>query len=80
MPRYYFDLLDQDGLVVDEEGLDFSSLEDVEREAAQAMADAAADSFERPIKSVESSVQVRDDTGVVLRVRFTVEIERLQKQ
>ena len=80
MARYYFDLLDHDGLVMDEEGLEFSDMGAVEREAARAMADAASESFQRPIKPSESSIEVRDETGPVMRLRFTVEIERLRKQ
>lgn len=44
------------------------------------MADAAASNFERPIRASESSIVVRDDNGLVMRVRFTVEIERLRGQ
>nr|WP_283842819.1 hypothetical protein [Bradyrhizobium sp. BR 10261] len=44
------------------------------------MADAAADSFERPVKPSESSIEVRDESGLVMRLRFTVQIERLRKQ
>ncbi|WP_375166947.1 hypothetical protein [Bradyrhizobium sp. CCGB20] len=65
---------------MDEEGLEFAHLEAVEREAAKAMADAAASNFERPIRASESSIVVRDDNGLVMRVRFTVEIERLRGQ
>jgi len=80
MTRYYFDLVDQDGLLVDEEGLEFPNLEGAEREATHAMADAARESFKRPIKTSEASIEVRDDFGPVMRVRFTVAIERLRKQ
>ena len=80
MTRYYFDLVDQDGLVADEEGLEFADMEGVEREATQAMADAARESLQRPIKPGEAAIEVRDDSGPVMRVRFTVEIERIRKQ
>lgn len=80
MARYYFDLVDQDGLVVDEEGLEFGDMEGVEREATQAMADAARESLQRPIKPGEAAIEVRDDAGPVMRVRFTVEIEYLRKR
>ncbi|MBR0915438.1 DUF6894 family protein [Bradyrhizobium japonicum] len=80
MTRYYFDIIDKEGRAIDEEGLEFSTLEQVEREAAQAMANAAADSFGRPVKPSEASIVVRDDAGPVMRLRFTVDIERLRKQ
>lgn len=50
MTRYYFDLVDEDGPAVDEEGVEFVGMEGVEREATQAMADAARESLQRPIK------------------------------
>jgi len=80
MTRYYFDLVDQDGLVIDEEGMEFGDMEAVEREATQAMADAARESLQRALKAGEAAIKVRDDSGPVMRVRFTVEIERLTKQ
>ncbi|WP_439370911.1 DUF6894 family protein [Bradyrhizobium sp. DASA03120] len=70
--------MDQDGLAVDEEGLEFADMDGVEREAAQAMADAARESFQRPIKPGEAAIEVRDDSGPVMRVRFTVQIERIK--
>ncbi|SDK12014.1 hypothetical protein SAMN05216338_10902 [Bradyrhizobium sp. Rc2d] len=44
------------------------------------MADAAAENFQRPMKPSESSIEVRDDSGPVMRVRFTVEIAGIRKQ
>lgn len=38
MPRYYFDLSDNAGNVVDEEGLDLRDMEAVQDEAARALA------------------------------------------
>ncbi|SFK21483.1 hypothetical protein [Bradyrhizobium sp. Gha] len=67
MARYYFDLVDQGGLVVDEEGLAFSDMEGVEQEATRAMADAAKESLQRPFKPGEAALEVRDDSGLVLR-------------
>ena len=80
MPRYYFDMSDQNGRFVDEEGMEFSDMNAVEQEAIQAVADLARHSFQRPIKPAEIAIEVRDDAGPVMRVRFTIEIERLIKQ
>lgn len=80
MARYYFDLIDQGGLVVDDEGLEFSDMEGVEREATRAMADAARESFDRPVELGEATIEVRDDSGPVMRVHFTVRIEHVRKQ
>src|SRR5262249_4727617 len=43
MARYYFDLLDDDGIFIDEEGLELSSLRAVRAEAAKSLADMARD-------------------------------------
>jgi hypothetical protein len=80
MTRYYFDLIDDYGHATDEEGLEISTLDQVEREAARSMADAVADNFDSPnIKTGESAIEVRDNLGPVMRLRFTVSIERLRQ-
>jgi len=43
MPRYYFDERDNDKFVVDDEGIDLASFEQVKVEASRAMADFAKD-------------------------------------
>jgi hypothetical protein len=45
MPRYYFDLRDEDEVAVDEEGLELSSLRAVQIEAAKSLADLARDAL-----------------------------------
>ncbi|WFU74987.1 MULTISPECIES: hypothetical protein [unclassified Bradyrhizobium] len=44
------------------------------------MADAARESLQRPFKPSEAAIEVRDDLGPVMRVRFRIGIERLRKQ
>jgi hypothetical protein len=39
MPLYYFDLCDGDGVAPDEEGTELSSIDEVQNEAAYALAD-----------------------------------------
>lgn len=75
MSRYYFDLRDQDGLVVDDEGMDLSDMDAVETEAKQAMVDAARETLVGPIRAGETAIEVRDDVGHVMRVRFEIAIE-----
>jgi hypothetical protein len=43
MPLYYFDLRDGDGVAPDEEGTELSSIDEVQNEAAYALADLLRD-------------------------------------
>jgi uncharacterized protein DUF6894 len=75
--RYYFDLRDDDGLVADDEGVELADLRAAEKEAFQALADAVKDAFTRPLGHLsETAIQVRDESGPVMRVRFAIDIER----
>lgn len=81
MTRYYFDLLDDEGLSVDEEGLELTSLRAVQAEAAKSLADMARDaahSLDGPTKRF-MAIEVRDDTGPVMQVRFNFEVQRLKQ-
>ena len=78
MALYYFDLRDGDVLAVDEEGMELRDMQAVQEEAARSMADAARDAV--PSQSAgllaHMSVEVRDEDGPVMRVRFSFEIDR----
>lgn len=78
MPRYYFDLMDADGLVMDDEGREMEDLHAVQIEAARSLVDMARDSLmETTAPSVEQlSIRVRDDEGLVLNLGFKFEVER----
>lgn len=73
--RYYFDLRDWDGLIVDDEGLNLRSLDAVQKEATEAMTDALRECLRWPIRPGQISVEVRDNKGQVMCVRFAIEIE-----
>lgn len=45
MTRYYFDLRDDNGIALDEEGLELSSPRAVQAEAAKSVADLARDAW-----------------------------------
>jgi hypothetical protein len=81
MARYYFDLLDDDGLFIDEEGLEFSDLRAVQAEAAKSLADMARDAVHgSPSLSMRHmTVDVRDKVGQVMQVRFNFEVERMRQ-
>jgi hypothetical protein len=80
MPRYFFDLRDGDDLAVDEEGLELRSIQAVQEEAARSLADMARDEVRRhagdPNKRHRMAIEVRDDNGPVLQVKFAFEISK----
>ncbi|WFU18866.1 hypothetical protein [Bradyrhizobium sp. CB3481] len=78
MPRYYFDIREGDDLAPDEEGLDLPSIELVQEEAARVLADMARDTVrkDRDKAGHEMAIEVRDDHGPVLQVKFTFEMDR----
>ena len=77
--RYYFDLRDGDEIAVDEEGLELPGIERVQEEAALSLADMARDAAsEHRIDGgvPRIAIEVRDDHGPLLQVRFTFKIDR----
>ncbi|MBR0856776.1 DUF6894 family protein [Bradyrhizobium liaoningense] len=81
MPRYYFDLRDEKGIALDEEGLELASHRAVQAEAAKSVADMARDAVlsASPAGGRQTmSIDVRDDGGPVMQVTFSFEIENLK--
>jgi hypothetical protein len=81
MPVYYFDLSDGDGVVSDKDGTELSSIDEVQNEAAYALADMLRDELRATNGNPHARllmIEVRDDVGPVLRARFAFEMERLQ--
>jgi len=74
MPRFYFDLQDKDGLVIDDEGVELD-VDAVQKEAAFTVADAVRDKLRGPAKAGEIAVQVRDDVGKIMRFRVAIEMQ-----
>ncbi|MBR1123639.1 hypothetical protein JQ628_19090 [Bradyrhizobium lablabi] len=81
MPLYYFDLRNGDQLSADEEGTDLSSMDDVQNEAAYALADMLRDEVRatngNPLAR-HLVIEVRDGGGQVLHAKFLFELKRLQ--
>lgn len=78
MPRYYFDLHDERGAALDEEGLELSSLRAVQAEAAKSVADMARDAvISAPATGAKRkmAIDVRDAGGPVMQVTFSFAIE-----
>lgn len=79
MTRYFFDLRDADGLVLDEEGLLLSSMQAVQLEAAKSLADMARDVMRNsaPVSEQGMAIEVRDAVGPVMKLRFTFGLEKV---
>ena len=80
MPLYYFDLRDDDKVVPDAEGTELSSMDEVQNEAAYALADMLRDQLPAANGNGHArdlAIEVRDTGGPVMRARFAFEIEHL---
>lgn len=77
MRRYYFDIIEGNEIFPDEEGLELSTIEKVREEAARSLAEMARDAI-RTLggDSQQLSIDVRDDIGSVLHLKFTFALER----
>ena len=79
MPRYYFDLRDNDELAVDEEGMELPTLQAVQIEAARSLVHIAKHAIWTKAESVldhRMAIEVRDGDGPVLHAKFMFELER----
>jgi hypothetical protein len=76
MRRFYFDLRDENGLLVGEDGVMCRDLQAVQTEAARAIADMARDAVHMaaPPSPTTMSIEVRDDDGPVMQVDFRFEV------
>jgi hypothetical protein len=72
MPKYFFDVQDDDGVFVDEVGLELPDMQAAIREARRALADMVRDSLREPIGD-GLSIAIRDgaDGPMVLTVTLT---------
>ncbi|PDT88176.1 hypothetical protein CO669_21330 [Bradyrhizobium sp. Y36] len=81
MPRYYFDLTDERGTALDEEGLELSSMRAVRAEAAKSVGDMARDAIiSAPPAGARQRMEigVRDAGGPVMQVTLSFAIETLR--
>jgi hypothetical protein len=79
MPRYYFDVRNDQAISLDEEGLELLDVEAVQGEAARALADMARDAANERARNAlaqRMAIEVRDDAGPVLQVSFTFNVDR----
>ena len=78
MARYYFDLCDERGAALDEEGLELSNMRAVQAEAAKSVGDMARDAIiSAPATGGRQrmAIEVRDAGGPVMQVTFAFTIE-----
>jgi hypothetical protein len=75
MPRYYFDIRENDELAVDEEGLELPDNRHAEIEAAQSLADMAK-SMPGGIDCHHMSIEVRTGAGALFRASLVYEATR----
>ena len=75
MPRYHFDIRENDGIAWDEEGWDLPDLEAAEIEAAQSLADMARDlPPNAPRRSV--AIEVRSNGRPLFKAALVYELAR----
>jgi hypothetical protein len=76
--RYYFDFRNGNEVFPDEEGIELSTIEAVQQEAIYAVADIARDVIPRNPNGSEHlmAIEVRDDNGPVLQVKFHWTVDR----
>lgn len=77
MPRYYFDILDDDGLFCDEQGMDLANMDAAVTVARRTLSDMVRDAFEKA-GHADLSIKVRDgaEGPVLLTVRLDTTLER----
>ncbi|MEY9436543.1 DUF6894 family protein [Bradyrhizobium elkanii] len=77
MPRYYFDLKDERGIAIDEEGQDLRDLGAAQNEAARSLGGMARDALASTTGSnaEHMEISVRDDDGPVMVVRFYFQVD-----
>ena len=75
--RYYFDLRNENGLIVDEIGEVQLHLSAVQDEAARSLAHLIQDAVRKSTGAfTEMAIEVRDDDGPVMNARFTLQVLR----
>jgi hypothetical protein len=76
MPRFYFDVREEDGVTSDEVGVELESLEAAERAAIRMVTGIGHESLSKD-RSSEIEVQVKDNEGfLLLTVTISVVVRR----
>lgn len=72
--RYFFDIRDKRGLMPDDEGADFHTLEDALSEAKASAKDIAVQNIRNGQRPDSSCVEVRDERGQVVAALTVAEV------
>jgi hypothetical protein len=78
MRRYYFDIRDGDILIPDEDGLQLTSSQAAQEEAARSLGGLLRDAA-RPARDGQGShiaIEVRDDKGPLMQLKFSLDKAR----
>ena len=79
MRRYYFDLRDATGLIVDDEGYELPDLVAVQWETALSLVDRSRDTSNGSVElRTDLEIEVRDDAGPVMQMTFKFHPRRSQ--
>jgi hypothetical protein len=76
MARYYIDLRDANGMLIDDEGADFDHVEDALNEAKASARDLIKQYVDNLVSLDESCVEVRDVHGRTVAVLTVAEVLR----
>lgn len=75
MPRFYFDLIDHDGLkAMDTEGVDFANMEAAQAEALRSLGSMSREELDGG-HPASFSIEIRDSEEVVCTVRLLTELD-----
>jgi hypothetical protein len=79
MKRYFFDLRKDGALAVDAEGTELPNIDAVQEEAVRSLAEMAKQAVPSVLKNggYRMAIEVRDESGPIMKVRFTFEAEGL---
>ena len=75
MSRYYFDIVDGQGLIPDDEGIELVDQRSAEIEAAKSLTEIARDTA--PFGRHRMAIEVRTDEGLLFQASFIFELARL---
>jgi hypothetical protein len=79
MRRYYFDLRDAAGLIVDDDGYELPDLAAVQWEAVLSLVDRSRDTSDGIVQlRTDLEIEVRDDAGPVMQMTFKFHPRRSQ--
>jgi hypothetical protein len=79
MRRYYFDLRDAKGLIVDDEGYELPDLPSVQWEAVLSLVDRSRMTSNGSVElRTDLGIEVRDDAGPVMQMTFKFHPRRSQ--